>query len=684
MLSTAELLDALRRFSLLDAEKLDELQRKLQGRLLEARAVAHKLVEKGWLTAYQVERLLAGRGNELVLGPYVVIDCLGKGGMGEVVKARHRILGRIDALKTIRSDSLQSEALVQRFLREALAAAHLRHPNVVQVYGADKAGEVHYLAMEYVAGPDLAALVDQQGPLSVASACEYVRQAALGLQHIHDAGLVHRDIKPSNLLLQPAAPGSIGVVKVLDLGLARFEAGAASDGTGRLTASGAVIGTPDFVAPEQTVDAHSVDSRADLYSLGCTLYFLLTGAVPFPGGMLIHKVVAHQMHEPEAVETLRPDTPREVAAIVRKLMAKKPENRFQTAAELVEALTRLAEPPQPPPPTVQQPAPRPGSERTRPQRRSLWPGLLVVTLLLALAVGGSLVVVLVGEQLPKRLAIDLGGGVKLEMVRIDPGEFWMGSQDQEIEAVLRQFKDLKREWLESELPRHKVKITRPFYLGKYEVTQEQYQRVTGKKNPSWFSATAGGKRMVEGMDTRLFPVESVSWEEANAFCEELTNQVGDKPPVAELRRRGYKFHLPTEAQWEYACRAGTEMPYHFGTSLNGDKANCDGTVPFGTAEKGNYLQRTCKVGEYAPNDWGLFDMHGNVWEWCQDCWEEKFYSSSHIKDPVNLKSDTDDRRVLRGGSWHFHAAHCRAASRNKGGASDRDYGAGLRAALRLD
>jgi serine/threonine-protein kinase len=412
MLGTAEFLDALRQFSLLEAERLDDLQRKIQGRAVAARAVADKLIEKGWLTAYQVERLLNGRGNELVLGPYVVLDGLGKGGMGEVVKARHRILGRIDALKTIRSDSLQSEALVRRFVRrfvrEAQAAARLRHANVVQVYGADQAGEVHYLALEYVEGTDLSALVDRDGPFPISVACEYVRQAALGLQHIHEAGLVHRDIKPSNLLLQPAAAGKSAVVKVLDLGLARFEAGAANDGAGRLTGSGAVIGTPDFLAPEQTVNAHGVDARADLYSLGCSLYFLLTGEVPFPGGMLIHKVVAHQMHQPEAVEKLRPDTPREVAAIIRKLMAKNPEERFQSAAEVITALTRIGERrPQPPPlpasspraPDTRLEAPPtqlvlPGSD-SRPWDSARWVALLTLALLLAMAMGGCLLFVLV-------------------------------------------------------------------------------------------------------------------------------------------------------------------------------------------------------------------------------------------------------------------------------------------------
>jgi formylglycine-generating enzyme required for sulfatase activity/serine/threonine protein kinase len=747
MVSTTELLDALRRFSLLEAEQLDELERTFLGREIEPRAVAEQLVEKHWLTGYQAERLLDGRGQELILGPYVVLDCLGKGGMGEVARARHRILGRIDALKTIRSDVLHSDAVVQRFQREARAAAQLQHPNVVRIHGADKAGDVHYLAMEYVAGTDLSKLVGQRGPLPVAVACEYIRQAALGLQHIHEAGLVHRDIKPSNLLYH-AATGTGAVIKVLDLGLARFEAAMQDDGVGRLTASGAVMGTPDFLAPEQAVDAHSVDLRADLYSLGCTLYFLLTGQVPFPGGSLPHKLVAHQMHEPEALARLRPDTPPELSAVVGKLMAKNPADRFQTAVELTATLSRMGQlelcpSPLPVPQSTRSAVPptrtgvsigQPRSVATTPfiappllpaappqrrswlARRSRWWMVLAVLLLSALPIGGCLLSVWMQYQvvtspyrrpstaktgpaptppdsevaagLPKRLEIDLGGGVKLEMVRIDLGEFWMGSADEEIEAILKQYKDAKREWFDPERPRHKVKITRPFYLGKYEVTQEQYEQVMGKdKNHSWFRATGNGKAKVEGKDTRQFPVESVSWEEADAFCDELMKQVGEKLP-AELRRRGYKFHLPTEAQWEYACRAGTETAYHFGDELNGDKANCDGTHPFGTGEKGPYLERTCKVGgdrgEYPANKWGLYDMHGNVGEWCQDYFDEKFYAEENKKDPVNLKKDAGDRRVLRGGSWFNVARHCRAAYRFRDGAWSRHSDVGLRAALRLD
>jgi serine/threonine-protein kinase len=332
---TAEdLLAVLRRTPLLQAAQMDELVRSLLPRFPEARALARELVQRGWLTPYQVNQLFQGRGDSLLLGSYVLLERLGEGGMGTVFKARHTRLGRTVALKVIRTDRLKNPDARRRFEREIRAAALLEHPNVALTYDAGEVGGTHFFAMEYVPGTDLAKLVGRSGPLGVTAACDCIRQAALGLQHAFERGLVHRDVKPSNLVLTPGA-----VVKILDMGLARVR-GAVEEDLGTMTQEGTVMGTPDYVAPEQTLDARSVDVRADLYSLGCTLYFLLTGQVPFPGGTLGEKLLKHQLHQPVPVEQLRPDVPPGVAAVVRRLMAKKPEDRFQTPAELVEALGR--------------------------------------------------------------------------------------------------------------------------------------------------------------------------------------------------------------------------------------------------------------------------------------------------------------------------------------------------------
>jgi serine/threonine-protein kinase len=227
------------------------------------------------------------------------------------------------------------------FLREVRAVAQLVHPNLVTAFDANLVGDRYYLVLEYVDGPNLDQLVRTRGPLAVGQACDFIRQAASGLQCAHAASMVHRDIKPANLLVQRlAADGGPGLVKVSDFGLARLqESPDAGPGGGTLiTRPNTVMGTPDFLSPEQARNLHNTDIRSDLYSLGCTFYYLLTGQVPFPGGTSLEKLIRHNTEQPTPVEELRPEAPAPVAAIVRRLMAKKPEERFRTPAELAAAL----------------------------------------------------------------------------------------------------------------------------------------------------------------------------------------------------------------------------------------------------------------------------------------------------------------------------------------------------------
>jgi serine/threonine protein kinase len=338
--STASLVDALRHYRLLEPVQLEEVVRSLQARFPDPKALARELIARGWLTPYQANMLLQGRGQELVLGAFVLLEKLGQGGMGQVYKARNWKLGRVVALKVIRKERLDSPTAVHRFRREVRAVAALSHPNIVLAYDADQVGGTHLLVMEYVQGSDLAKLVKKVGPLPVAQACDLIRQAALGLQHAHERGLVHRDIKPHNLLL--TAGGKL--LKILDLGLARLDRPAADGDSSSMTQEGAVMGTPDYIAPEQALESHTVDIRADLYSLGCTFYHLLTGRVPFPGGTFLEKITRHQVEDPTPVEQLRPEVPPAVAQVVRTLMAKKPEDRYQTPAEVAAALASATGP----------------------------------------------------------------------------------------------------------------------------------------------------------------------------------------------------------------------------------------------------------------------------------------------------------------------------------------------------
>jgi serine/threonine protein kinase len=337
--STTVVLDALCQYRLLEPAQLEELTGSLHARFPDAKAVARELIQRGWLTPYQANHLLQGKAQELVLGSYLLLERLGEGGMGQVFKARHGKLGRVVALKVIRKERLDSPDAVRRFQREVRAAAALDHPHIVRALDADEIGGAHLLVMEYIDGAtDLSRLIKKNGPLPVPQACEYIRQAALGLQHASERGLVHRDIKPANLLR--TADGK--TVKILDMGLARLHyPGAEGVKSSTMTQQGVVMGTPDYIAPEQALEAHTVDIRADLYSLGCTFYYLLAGRVPFPGGTFIKKINRHQCEEPQPVEQLRPDLPAEVAGIVRRLMAKRPEDRYQTPAEVAAALASL-------------------------------------------------------------------------------------------------------------------------------------------------------------------------------------------------------------------------------------------------------------------------------------------------------------------------------------------------------
>jgi serine/threonine protein kinase len=295
-----------------------------------------ELVRRRWLTHFQAEFLLSGRAPELVIGAqYILLERLGQGGMGAVYKARHRILKAVRAVKVIHPERLTGPNAVKRFFQEVEAVGKLFHPNIILPHDAGDANGVYWLAMEYVPGADLGRMLDRAGPLAAADACEYIRQGALALQHAHERGLVHRDIKPANLLVSSAD----GRVKLLDLGLARVRA--LEEGVGpqtALTQAGAMMGTPDYMAPEQAVDSHSVDIRADIYALGCTLYHVLAGRPPFAGGSVMEKLIKHRSVEPQQLETLRKDLPSGLSAVIHKAMAKSAEGRYQTPSELAAAL----------------------------------------------------------------------------------------------------------------------------------------------------------------------------------------------------------------------------------------------------------------------------------------------------------------------------------------------------------
>jgi Flp pilus assembly secretin CpaC/serine/threonine protein kinase len=316
--------------------------------------------------------------SELVEHPrYRLIRLLGRGGMGAVYLADHRRMGRPVALKVINAELLNQHGSLSRFQQEVRTAAKLDHPNIVAAYDADQAGEVHFLVMEYVEGQNLADAVKENGPLTIAQSCDIIRQAALGLQHAHERGMVHRDIKPHNMMLTPA-----GQVKVLDFGLARIAAEPAErlskEDAGRmphLTGTGTVMGSADYIAPEQAHDSHAADCRSDIYSLGCTLYYLLTKRPPFPDGTAPEKLKNHRALAPCSLTALRAEVPVGLAKVVAKMMAKRPEDRYQSAAEVAGAIASFCG----------KPAPKPF--RFRPRSVALVALLTLATISIAAAAG---------------------------------------------------------------------------------------------------------------------------------------------------------------------------------------------------------------------------------------------------------------------------------------------------------
>jgi serine/threonine-protein kinase len=311
------------------------------------RVLARTLVDLGLLTRFQAERILVGRTSGFLLGQYRILDQIGRGGMGRVYKAEHRTMGRIVALKVLAPELLRTDRAQEMFLREVRAAARLVHPNIVTAYDANQVDNHYFLVLEYVDGPNLEQLVRKQGPLPVGQACDYARQIAQGLQCAHALGMVHRDVKPANVLVQQRGlDGSEGpgLVKISDFGLARLcrPDDAASPHNTILTRENAVLGTPDFLSPEQARNLHNTDVRSDLYSLGCTFYFLLTSRVPFPGGTTMEKLIRHGTEMATTVTQLQPEVPAGVAAVVARLMAKDPADRYQTPLEVVAALEPFA------------------------------------------------------------------------------------------------------------------------------------------------------------------------------------------------------------------------------------------------------------------------------------------------------------------------------------------------------
>jgi eukaryotic-like serine/threonine-protein kinase len=344
--TVAELLELVQKSSVVEPTRLTAYIDQLRDRgalPTEPKPLAALMIRDALLTYFQADQMLQGKWRGFFIGKYKILEKLGSGGMGQVYLGEHKVMRRKVAVKVLPTAKAKDKSSLERFHREARAVAALDHPNLVRAFDIDEDKELHYLVMEYVDGASLQEIVKKAGPLEPTRACHYIYYAALGLQYAYEvAELVHRDVKPGNIMVDRQ-----GAVKLLDMGLARFF----NDETDILTKKydETVLGTADYLSPEQATDSHEVDIRADIYSLGATFYFLLAGNPPFVEGSIAQKLIWHQTRQPKPIRLLRPQVPERVATIIERMMQKDPAARYQTPAELAGALAPFVQTAIPPP-----------------------------------------------------------------------------------------------------------------------------------------------------------------------------------------------------------------------------------------------------------------------------------------------------------------------------------------------
>lgn len=350
--NVTEFLEVVRRSGIVPDDRLQSEVAKLKSDPAPPQNVdqtAAALIRDGVLTKFQAKQMKLGRYKRFeIAGKYRLLELLGIGGMGAVYLCEHQFMKRLVALKVLPVEKMEDPSALARFYREARAVAAMDHPNIVRAYDIDKYEQLHFLVMEYVDGTSIQEVVAKHGPIDPLRAAHYAAQSAHGLSHAQELNLVHRDIKPGNLLLERT-----GVIKILDMGLARFFDQKNDNLTERFD-NNCVLGTADYLAPEQAV-SNVVDIRADIYALGGTVYFMLTGQSPFPDGTIASKLMAHQTKEPKPVTDFRKDMPPGLVAVLQKMMKKDPNHRYQTPDDLIEALTPWTDQPVGLPPTHEMP-----------------------------------------------------------------------------------------------------------------------------------------------------------------------------------------------------------------------------------------------------------------------------------------------------------------------------------------
>jgi formylglycine-generating enzyme required for sulfatase activity len=571
-----------------------------------------------------------------------LVELLGVGGFGEVWKARNP---HFDGVPPVALKFCLDPAARDRLLRHEAAVLNQlmrqgKHPGVVTLQHTYLSADPPCLEYEFVPGGDLAGLLhewrsDSAGPARADHAARLMLELSRVVAFAHKLSppIVHRDLKPANILVQRGAGGEM-VLRVADFGIGGVAANQMIARTRAGTTPGGFLvtalrgtHTPLYASPQQ-MRGDPPDVRDDVHALGVIWYQLATGSLTLgrPGGTLWARRLADLGLSAPMIELLG------------ACMEEDPNDRPADAAVLAERLAALLAPT----PTAEVTETCPdcgGPMKVRKGTRGAFLGCaaypkcrgtrgLPAALREKLKADGPAPPV--AADLPKKVTNSVG----MKLVLVPPGTFWMGSPPEEAERGA------------DEGPRRRVTISRPFYLGVFPVTQAEYEKVMGT-NPAQFKKGAGGGP--------AHPVEQVSWDAAVEFCRRLSALSAEKAAK-------HVYRLPTEAEWEYACRAGTATAFSYGDCLSAEDANFDGNRPYGLAKQRPYLQRTTKMGPYKPNALGLCDMHGNVWEWCADWYGEDSYKRNSEDDPRG--PPRGERRVLRGGSWNNSGHLCRSARRN--------------------
>ncbi|HEV3344306.1 MAG TPA: SUMF1/EgtB/PvdO family nonheme iron enzyme, partial [Pirellulales bacterium] len=723
----------------------------------DAQELAKQLVKAGRLTKYQAANAVQGKAKNLVFDDYVVLDTWPAGGSSQLYQAEHRRMKRRVALRLLPPFATEkSSTALARFQREVQAAARLEHSHLLAAYHAGEAHGVPYLVLQYVEGQNLDALVRERGPLPWADAVAYVTQAARALSYAHEKGVVHRDVKPANMLLDQA-----GAIKISGLGLARIE----DDTEKGLTQAGELIGTPEYMSPEQGKDAKQVDARSDIYSLGCTLYFFLTGKPMYERPTPAQQVVAHCQQAIPLLRERRADVPAALESVFSKMVAKSAAERYPSMAAVVAALDRVQQAGSKTASKIAQtvektkhltakvvgglfativapmivvflsnylntpvgPAPAPNQPGGTPNTTP--PAAVEGKNLTGTAAGGQAAMIPAGQtgapaasvtatstpgqstapgkpaapaklepaqpelvfpreikgkhpnlaaapfppkaahrhqqawskylNVPQKADNTLG----MSLLLIPPGEFSMGSTEKQIQALREGAKKNKAAHLKSETPQHRVTLARPFYMSATEVTIGQFRDfvdATGYRTEVERRANAAGTwKLPDYTVNDDSPVSLVTWNDAVEFCNWLSDHEGVPRAYRPHKKDIWQaapasgYRLPSEAQWEFACRAGTTTQFSFGD--NGDDLAKYAWVG------GNSGRRAHAVGTLAQNAFGLFDMHGNVNEWCNDWYDERYYASSGAVNPEGPTSGVD--RVMRGIGWNGVPLLARSACR---------------------